>query len=150
MSWVTCSTWERMRLQMDLACGESAPDGGWIATSYGRSQAAPRVRFHGHLDLPVSLAFVLTAARQASDSVEATHLCVTTLHGDPIDDAIGLQLSVPDVSHFVGFCWDSTGRKRMHDFEFDKRLFVAQKNHASTPIAYSSDLAATSVNRQGH
>ncbi|MCC6124162.1 MAG: alginate lyase family protein [Pirellulales bacterium] len=50
-------------LQAEIKRGEAEPDGGWVATSYGRRSPAPVVRFYGRVQLPASFTFALIAQR---------------------------------------------------------------------------------------
>jgi len=50
-------------LRAEIKHGGEEPDGGWIATSYGRCVPAPLVRFSGRVPLPISLTFALGASR---------------------------------------------------------------------------------------
>lgn len=120
------------RLSVDVACGGPSPEGGWIATSYGVCQAAPRVRFHGQLDLPVSLTFLVSASRQIDEPIKISHLTVTCPDGDPIEDAIGLQIGRRDDTDVVGFCWNAAGPKQLNEFEFDGRCFFARVGDKAT------------------
>jgi hypothetical protein len=49
-------------LRAEVKRGGKEPDGGWIATSYGRCVPAPLVRFFGRVRLPLSLTFELRAS----------------------------------------------------------------------------------------
>jgi uncharacterized heparinase superfamily protein len=53
----------RQTLEVQIRQGEPGPDGGWIASSYGRRIAAPRVRFSGRVALPITLSFEINASR---------------------------------------------------------------------------------------
>ena len=49
-------------LRVEIKTGGESPDGGWIATSYGRCVPAPVVRFSDRVQLPISLTFGLRAS----------------------------------------------------------------------------------------
>ena len=51
-------------LQIEARCGECEPDGGWIATSYGCKQPAPVIRFHGQVQFPYSMTFLLSSSHK--------------------------------------------------------------------------------------
>jgi hypothetical protein len=59
-------------LQVDWQCGGPEPEGGWIATGYGRKAPAPVVKFYGNVQLPCEISFRLTASLQeaAAPTVE--------------------------------------------------------------------------------
>jgi hypothetical protein len=78
------------RLAMELRCGGPKPEDGWIATGYGQRQPAPVLRFHGRVQLPTSLAFILLPLRSAVEPWE--------LESEDCLKNLGLSLEIIDYS----------------------------------------------------
>jgi len=55
-------------LETEGFSGRAEPEGGWIASGYGAKEPAPLIRFQGHLQLPCTLSFVLTAFSEPTSS----------------------------------------------------------------------------------
>jgi hypothetical protein len=56
------------KLEVQIREGELAPEGGWIAPSYGRRIAAPCVRYFGRVTLPITCSFELHASRTTKNT----------------------------------------------------------------------------------
>jgi hypothetical protein len=74
------------KLQAELKYGQKEPDGGWLSTSYGCRKAAPLLRFHGHLELPVDLMFFVSSSRDPIDPTRFTPPTITREDGNASGD----------------------------------------------------------------
>ena len=71
-------------LSTEVKMGGAGPEEGWIATSYGRREPAPVVRFFGRIPLPISTACVLIPSRSKLPGLKFDHLPVACVNG-PVD-----------------------------------------------------------------
>jgi hypothetical protein len=79
-------------LQIDARHGESEPDGGWIAIGYGRKEPAPMVRFHGCVQLPTTMTYVLSSSLDESAPLLIEQTDVRGSSDETAADGVGLRV----------------------------------------------------------
>jgi hypothetical protein len=92
-------------MHLQTVAGQAKPDGGWIATSYGRKTPAPVATFSGQLELPVDLTFVLCPGLQELPLITAKALAVSDAYGVRLDGAQGWELNMSGRTDRIGFSW---------------------------------------------
>jgi len=93
-------------LQTDLLQGGAEPDGGWLATSYGRKEPAPVVRFHGRVDFPFSIVFALFPSQELTDPPVIEKSCLQGSVDKLIQEATCLTIRSLDGEETLGFYWE--------------------------------------------
>jgi hypothetical protein len=96
----------RDSLFVDARCGESEPDGGWIATGYGCKVPAPVVRFHGHVQLPFTMCFLLSSSigevvRPAMERIDVADSC-----DDDLSKPFGLRIRSSEGEYSTTVRWN--------------------------------------------
>jgi hypothetical protein len=89
-------------MDVNVRAGDPQPDGGWVATSYGRKIVAPVAIFSGRLELPVDLTFVLCPGLHEVPLITAKRLEDV---GEPTIDRQSWELQTTDRIDRIGFAW---------------------------------------------
>jgi len=97
---------EPNHLSTELRTGAAEPDGGWIATSYGGHKQAPLVRFHGRLQLPVSLAFALVPSLTKLELLAFERLPVHDGRKRPAEERVNYRICCGMTEEPLEFAWD--------------------------------------------
>jgi hypothetical protein len=110
-------------MDVELRCGEDEPEGGWLATSYGRRVPAPVARFHGRIPFPATMVFLITAAPENLPAASVEWHQLEQLSDLTFSDDCGIRVRAGSDDDQLGFRWTPDGFK----------LIAASSKHVQQP-----------------
>jgi hypothetical protein len=120
-------------LQIDARCGETEPDGGWIAIGYGRKEPAPVVRFHGRVHLPSTMMYALISSLDDIAPFDIEHAVMPDSFRGEIDKDMGLRVVSRDGDEMLDICCSTNGPFAVRSMESRLRP-IRFKLQAVTPL----------------